>query len=74
MNVKITFLNDDLDKEIYMEQLEMFIVKEKENKVCKLIKALYDLKQVSKYQHEDFDNVMLLNYFKINKVDKYVYI
>jgi hypothetical protein len=49
MNVKITFLNDDLDKEIYMEQLEMFIVKEKENKVCKLIKALYDLKQVSKY-------------------------
>jgi hypothetical protein len=49
MNVKITFLNDDLDKEIYMEQLEMFIVKEKENKVYKLIKALYDLKQVSKY-------------------------
>jgi hypothetical protein len=49
MNVKITFLNDDLDKEIYMEQLEMFIVKEKENKVCKLIKELYDLKQVSKY-------------------------
>jgi hypothetical protein len=34
-----------LEEEIYMEQLERFFVKGKEDYVCKLKKSLYDLKQ-----------------------------
>ena len=44
MNVKITFLDGELNEEIIMEQPERFIVKGLEHKVCKLIKFLYGLK------------------------------
>ena len=33
MNVKTTFLNGELEEEIYMEQLEGFVVPRKEKKV-----------------------------------------
>ena len=42
------FLNGDLEEEIYMKQLECFIVPRQEKKVCKLIKSLYGLKQMLK--------------------------
>ena len=48
MDVKTTFLNGDLDEEIYMEQPEGFISKGSENKVCRLVKSLYGLKQAPK--------------------------
>ena len=48
MDVKTTFLNGDLDEEIYMEQPEGFVVKGQEKKVCRLIKSLYELKQALK--------------------------
>ena len=74
INVKTTFLNGELEKEIYMEQLDGFVVNGQENKVCKLIKSLYGLKQAPKQWHEKFDKVMLSNEFKINEVDKCVYV
>ena len=45
MDLKTTFLNGDLDEEIYMEQPEGFIVPGQEKKVCRLVKSLYGLKQ-----------------------------
>jgi len=48
MDVKTAFLNGKLNKEIYMEQPKGFTVKAQENKVCKLLKSLYDLKQAPK--------------------------
>ena len=42
MNVKTTFLNGELDEEIYIEQLEGFSTPRQEKKVCKLMKSLYD--------------------------------
>ena len=45
MDMKTAFLNDDFKKEIYMDQPEGFIAKGQENKVCKLVKSLYGLKQ-----------------------------
>ena len=74
MDVKITFLNGDLDEEIYMEQPKGFVVKEQEKKVCRLIKSLYGLKQAPKQWHEKFDHTMLSNGFKINECDKCVYV
>ena len=44
MDVKMAFLNGDLDEEIYMEQPEGFIAPGQEKKVCKLVKSLYGLK------------------------------
>ena len=48
MDVKISFLNDELNDEIYMEQPKGFIVLGQEKKVCRLVKSLYGLKQAPK--------------------------
>ena len=48
MDVKITFLNGDLEEEIYMDQPESFVEPGQESKVCKLTKFLYSLKQAPK--------------------------
>ena len=48
MDVKTTFLNGDLDEEIYIEQPEGFFSPGQEKKVCKLVKSLYGLKQTPK--------------------------
>jgi hypothetical protein len=43
MDIKIAFLNGDLEEEIYMEQPKGF-TQEDEHLVCKLHKSLYGLK------------------------------
>ena len=73
MDVKITFLIDDLDEEIYMEQSEGFILPGNEKKVCKLFKSLYGLKQTPKQWHGKFDSVILSYGFKHNNADKCIY-
>jgi len=40
MDVKTAFLNGVLEEEIYMTQLEGWVVPSQENKVCKLLKIL----------------------------------
>ncbi|KAK9100306.1 hypothetical protein Scep_023736 [Stephania cephalantha] len=74
MDVKTSFLNGELEEEIYMDQPEGFVVKGQENKVCRLVKSLYGLKQAPKQWHEKFDHTMMANGFKINECDKCVYI
>jgi hypothetical protein len=73
INVKTAFLNGDLDKEVYMDQPEGFVLPGNERKVCKLVKSLYGLKQALKQWHEKFDTVILANGFKQNGADKCVY-
>jgi hypothetical protein len=48
MDVKIAFLNRELEVEIYIDQSDGFIANGQEGKVCKLLKSLYDLKQAPK--------------------------
>ncbi|GJR93587.1 zinc finger, CCHC-type containing protein [Tanacetum coccineum] len=67
------FLNGELDEEVYMNQPQGFIMPDNENKVCKLIKSLYGLKQTPKQWHQKFDEVVLSNGYLLNKADKCVY-
>lgn len=74
MYAKTTFLNGELEEEIYMEQPEGFILPDKEKKVCKLVKSFYKLKQAPKQWHAKFDQIMLANGFRFNECDKCSYI
>ena len=73
MDVKTTFLNGGLEEEIYMLQPEDCIVPGQKNKVCKLLKSLYGLKQALKQWHEKFNQVILSDGFSLVNVDKWVY-
>ncbi|GJU10806.1 retrovirus-related pol polyprotein from transposon TNT 1-94 [Tanacetum coccineum] len=61
MDVKIAFLNGELDEKVYMNQPQGFNMLGNENKVCKLIKSLYGLKHAPKQWHQKFDEVEFLS-------------
>ena len=52
MDVKIAFLNGHIWEEIFMDQSEGFISHGQEPKVCKLMRSIYGLKQLSIMQLE----------------------
>jgi hypothetical protein len=56
-----------------MDHLDGFVANGQENKVCKLLKSLYILKQAPKQWHEKFDNTLTSASFIVNEADKYVY-
>jgi hypothetical protein len=56
-----------------MDRPDGFVAKGHEGKVCKLLKSLYDLKQVPKQWHEKFDKTLTSAGFAVNKADKCVY-
>ena len=47
MDVKIAFLNGNIEEELYMVQPEGFVDPEDARKVCKLQRSIYGLKQAS---------------------------
>jgi hypothetical protein len=73
MGVKKTFLNGELDEEIYMQQPDGFVAPGQENKVCRLRKSLYGLKQALKQCHKKFDRTVTLAGFVANEADTCVY-
>jgi hypothetical protein len=45
MDVKTAFLNGVVEEEVYVEQSEGFEISDRETHVCRLRRALYELKQ-----------------------------
>jgi hypothetical protein len=65
MNVKMIFLNKNLEENIYMAQPKGFIVKEKE-RMGRLKKSIYGLKQASRQWYLKFDRTIKNFRFKEN--------
>ena len=74
MDVKTTFLNGNLDEEVYMDQPEGFSVEGKEHMVCKLKKSIYGLKQASRQWYFKFNDTITSFGFKENTVDRCIYL
>ena len=62
MDVKLAYLHGVLEEEIYMEQPEGFIAKGEENKVCKLVRSLYGLKQAGRVWNRTFAHTIKRNW------------
>ena len=73
MDVKTAFLNGYLDESIYMMQPEGFIVEGQEQKVCKLLRSIYGLKQASRSWNLSFDETIKTFGFKKNVDEPCVY-
>jgi hypothetical protein len=58
MDIKTTFLNGNIKEELYMVQLEGFFDPKDANKVCKLQRSIYGLKQASRSWNLHFDEVI----------------
>ena len=58
MDVKTTFLNGFIKKELYMMQQECFVNPKGANKVCKLQRSMYGLVQASRSWNIHFDKVI----------------
>ena len=74
MDVKTAFLQRDLEDEIYMQQPEGFIDKERPDFVCKLNKSIYGLKQAARCWNVAIDTFLLSNGYKKCSADPCVYI
>ena len=74
LDVKMAFLHGDLKEDIYMIQLEGFIVQGQENLVCKLKKSLYGLKQALRQWYKKFDSFMHKIGFKRCEADHCCYV
>ena len=69
MDVKVAFLNAYLKENVFVSQPEVFDVKGKEQKVCKLFKSLYGLKQARWVWYEKLVGHILKLHFKHYKLD-----
>ncbi|KAK1558069.1 hypothetical protein QYE76_008359, partial [Lolium multiflorum] len=58
MDVKTAFLNGDIEEELYMVQPKGFIDPKNADKVCKLQRSIYGLKQASRSWNLRFDRVI----------------
>nr|GEW95357.1 retrotransposon protein, putative, Ty1-copia subclass [Tanacetum cinerariifolium] len=74
MDVKTAFLNGYLNEEVYMEQPEGFVNPKYPNRVCKLKRSIYGLKQASRQWNKRFDDEIKKFGFTQNRDEPCVYI
>ncbi|THH04538.1 hypothetical protein EW146_g10151 [Bondarzewia mesenterica] len=69
MDVKNAFLNGDLEEEIYMKQPPGYAAPGLEDKVCRLIKTIYGLKQSSQRWYKKLCDAFFEMGFKVCSVE-----
>jgi len=69
MDVKIVFLNGDLEENVYIDQLVGFTKEGKEHIVCKLKRLIYGLKQASRQWYLKFNDTIMSFEFEKNTLD-----
>jgi hypothetical protein len=74
MDVKSSFLNGDLEEEVYIEQPEGFQLSENKDYVWKLKKALYGLKQAPRAWYSRLDKYLQQVGFRKGSADINLYI
>jgi hypothetical protein len=74
MDVKSTFLNGDLNEEVYMEQPEGFELSDSPDLVCKLKKVLYGLKKSPRAWYHRLYTYLKDKGFKRGTFDNNLYI
>ena len=74
LDVKKTFLNGELKEDIFMLQPQGFEIKGHEDKVYKLKRSLYRLKQSSRQWYLKFHQAILEIGFEMSPLDHCVYI
>jgi len=74
MDMKTTFLNGELEEEIYMEQPQGFMHQGGEHLVCKLHKSLYGLEQPPRAWNQKLDTFFKSVEFMKSEADPSVYV
>jgi hypothetical protein len=74
IDIRIAFLNGELNEEIYMDQPLGFKTKGQERKVCKLKRSIYGLKQASRQWNVKFHQAILKDGFTMMEEDHCVYL
>jgi hypothetical protein len=73
MDMNSTFLNGEIEEEVYIEQLDGFVIHGKESHVCRLKKYLYGLKQAPRAWYARIDGYMMSLGFNKSVVDANLY-
>jgi hypothetical protein len=73
MDVKIAFLNEEIEEGVYIEQPNVFMIHGKESHVCILKKALYGLKQAPRAWYARIDGYLMSLGFNKSVVDANLY-
>jgi len=74
MDVRIVFLNEELNEEIYIDQPLGFETKGQKHTVCKLKRSIYGLKQASRQWNIKFHQAILKDGFTMMEEDHCVYL
>jgi hypothetical protein len=73
MDVKTTFLNDEIEEEFYIKQPDGFVIHEKESHMCMLKKSLYGLKQAPHAWYANIDGYLMSLGFNKSVADSNLY-
>jgi hypothetical protein len=73
MDAKTTFLNGEIEEEVYIEQQEGFVIHNEKYHVCRLKKALYGLKQAPCAWYEKMDGFLMSLGFSKSSADPNLY-
>jgi hypothetical protein len=73
MDVKTSFLNGEIEEEVYIEQPEGFMIYDEKSHVYRLKKSMYGLKQTPRAWYEKMDGFLMSLGFNKSVVDPNLY-